>query len=307
MSHRILVADGLAENGLALLRQQAEVIQSADLSDLGAVDALVVRSRTTVSPEVLAAAAPRLRVVGRAGVGVDNIDLQAARELGVTVVNAPVAMTAAVAELTLALMLSLARRVPQAHASLQRSEWRKAELYGVQLQGKTLGVIGVGRIGSAVAGLAAALGMQVLGHDPILAPATLRQRGVEPVDLEALLAQSDFISLHVPLDDQTRAMIDAARLARVKPGAFLINTARGGVVDESALLQTLESGRLAGAALDVFGREPPGDDPLLRHPNVVATPHIAAQTVEAQQQTALDIASEVLAALRGDSLRWRVA
>ena len=307
MSHRILVADGLAENGLALLRQQAEVIQSADLSDLGAVDALVVRSRTTVSPEVLAAAAPRLRVVGRAGVGVDNIDLQAARELGVTVVNAPVAMTAAVAELTLALMLSLARRVPQAHASLQRSEWRKAELYGVQLQGKTLGVIGVGRIGSAVAGLAAALGMRVLGHDPILAPATLRQRGVEPVDLEALLAQSDFISLHVPLDDQTRAMIDAARLARVKPGAFLINTARGGVVDESALLQALESGRLAGAALDVFGREPPGDDPLLRHPNVVATPHIAAQTVEAQQQTALDIASEVLAALRGDSLRWRVA
>jgi len=307
MPHRILITEGLADSGLALLRQEAEVIQSAGLNGLGSVDALVVRGRTAVSSEVLAAASPRLRVVGRAGVGVDNIDLQAARDLGVTVVNAPVAMTAAVAELTLALMLSLARRVPQAHASLQRSEWRKAELYGVQLQGKTLGVIGVGRIGSAVAGLAAALGMRVLGHDPILAPATLRLRGVEPVDLEALLAQSDFISLHVPLNDQTRAMIDAARLARVKPGAFLINTARGGVVDESALLQTLESGRLAGAALDVFGREPPGDDPLLRHPNVVATPHIAAQTVEAQQQTALDIASEVLAALRGDPLRWRVA
>ena len=307
MSHRILITDGLAENGLALLRQQAEVIQSAGLNGLGSVDALVVRSRTTVSREVLAAASPQLRVVGRAGVGVDNIDLQAARELGVTVVNSPVAMTAAVAELTLALMLSLARRVPQAHASLQRSEWLKAEFYGVQLQGKTLGVIGVGRIGSAVAGLATALGMQVLGHDPILAPATLRQRGVEPVDLEALLSRSEFITLHVPLNDQTREMINADRLALARPGAFLVNTSRGAVVDERALLQALESGRLAGVALDVFHREPPGDDPLLRHPNVVATPHIAAQTVEAQQQTALDIASEVLAALRGDPLRWRVA
>jgi len=307
MPHRILVTDGLAESGLALLRQEAEVIQSGDLDGLGSVDALVVRSRTAVSREVLTAASPRLRVVGRAGVGFDNIDLGAARELGVIVVNAPGAVTTAVAELTLALMLSLARRVHQAHASLQRGEWRKAELHGVQLQGKTLGVIGVGRVGSAVAGMASALGMRVLGCDAYLTEAALRGRGVEPVNLEALLAQSDFISLHVPLDDHTRVMIDATLLARVKPGAFLINTARGGVVDETALLQALESGRLAGAALDVFGREPPGQDPLLLHPAVVATPHIGAQTAEAQQQTALDIASEVLAALRGDPLRWRVA
>jgi D-3-phosphoglycerate dehydrogenase len=225
----------------------------------------------------------------------------------VIVVNAPGAGTAAVAELTLALMLALARQIPLAHSSLLRGEWRKAELSGVQLQGKTLGVIGVGRVGSAVAGMATALGMRVLGYDPNLAEATLQERGVEPVDLEALLARSDFISLHVPLNEQTRGMIDAARLARSKPGAFLINTARGGVVDESALLQALESGRLAGAALDVFGREPPGQDPLLLHPAVVATPHIGAQTAEAQQQAALDIASEVLAALRGDPLRWRVA
>ena len=307
MSHRILITDGLAEIGLALLRQEAEVIQSTDLSGLGSIDALVVRGRTTVSREVLAAGSPRLRVVGRAGVGLDNIDLQAAREYGVIVVNAPDATTAAVAELTLALMLSLARRVPQAHASLQRGEWRKAELYGVQLRGKTLGVIGVGRVGSAVAGLAAGLGMRVLGYDPNLVEATLRERGVEPVDLEALLEQSDFISLHVPLNDQTRGMIDAARLKHTKPGAFLINTARGGVVDESALLQALESGRLAGVGLDVFLREPPVENALLLHPAVVATPHIGAQTADAQQQTALDIASEVLAALRGDPLRWRAA
>jgi D-3-phosphoglycerate dehydrogenase len=307
MPHRILIADGLADSGLALLRQEAEVIQSAGLNELGSVDALVVRGRTAVSGKVLAAASPRLRVVGRAGAGLDNIDLQAARQHGVIVVNAPGAGTAAVAELTLALMLALARQIPLAHSSLLRGEWRKAELSGVQLQGKTLGVIGVGRVGSAVAGMATALGMRVLGYDPNLAEATLQERGVEPVDLEALLARSDFISLHVPLNEQTRGMIDAARLARSKPGAFLINTARGGVVDESALLQALESGRLAGAALDVFGREPPGQDPLLLHPAVVATPHIGAQTAEAQQQAALDIASEVLAALRGDPLRWRVA
>ena len=307
MPHRILITEGLADSGLALLRQEAEVIQSAGLNGLGSVDALVVRGRTAVSREVLAAASPRLRVVGRAGAGLDNIDLQAARQHGVIVVNAPGAGTAAVAELTLALMLALARKIPQAHTSLQRGEWRKAELSGVQLQGKTLGVIGVGRVGSAVAGMATALGMRVLGYDPNLAEATLRERGVEPVDLEALLARSDFISLHVPLNEQTRGMVDAARLARTKPGAFLINTARGGVVDESALLQALESGQLAGAGLDVFGREPPGQDPLLLHPAVVATPHIGAQTAEAQQQAALDIASEVLAALRGDPLRWRVA
>lgn len=306
MSHRILVTDGLAENGLALLRREAEVIQATGLSGLGGVDALVVRSRTTVSREVLSAASPRLRVVGRAGAGVDNIDLQAARELGVVVVNAPGASATAVAELTLGLMLSLARRIPTAHAGLQRGEWHKGELHGALLHGKTLGIVGVGRNGSAVAGLAAALGMRVLGHDPNLSEAALRGRGVQPSELESLLAQSDFISLHVPLNDQTRGLIDAARLAHTKPGAFLINTARGGVVDESALLQALEAGRLAGAALDVFEREPPGPSPLLQHPAVVATPHIGAQTVEAQQQIAADIASEVLAALRGDPLRWRV-
>jgi D-3-phosphoglycerate dehydrogenase len=307
MSHRILITDGLAENGLALLGREAEVVQSAELNGLASFDALVVRGRTKVTQEVLASAAPRLRVVGRAGVGVDNIDLAAARQQGVIVVNAPGSTTTAVAELTLGLMLSLARRIPQAHASLQRGEWLKAKLHGTQLQGKLLGLIGVGRIGSAVAGLARAVGMRVLGYDPYLTEPTLRERGVEPVELEVLLAQADFISLHVPLNDQTRGMIDARRLALARPQAFLINTARGGLVEEAALLQALKSGRLAGAALDVFGQEPPGESPLLQHPAVVATPHIGAQTAESQQQAALDIAAEVLAALRGEPLRWRVA
>jgi D-3-phosphoglycerate dehydrogenase len=306
MSHRVLITDGLAEAGLELLRRKAEVLQSPGLNGLGSIDALIVRSRTAVSREVLAAAAPRLRVVGRAGAGVDNIDLQAARELGVIVVNAPGASAAAVAELTLGLMLALARRIPLGHGGLLRGEWRKSELLGAQLRDKTLGLIGVGRIGSAVAGLAAALGMRVLGHDPLLSTAALQARGVQPAELDPLLAQSDFVSLHVPLNEQTRGLIDAARLGQIKPGAYLINTARGGVVDEAALLQALESGRLAGVALDVFEHEPPGATPLLSHPAVVATPHIGAQTVEAQRQAALDIAGEVLAALRGEPLRWRV-
>lgn len=307
MVHRILVTDGLAEQGLALLRQEAEVVQSAELNGLGSIDALLVRSRTAVTREVLAAAVPRLKVVGRAGAGVDNIDLPAAREHGVVVVNAPNANTTAVAELTMGLMLSLARQVPQATASLRAGEWRKADFSGIELHGKTLGLVGVGRVGSAVAALSAAMGMRVLGYDPLLPPDTLRQRGAEPAELEALLAGSDFVSLHVPLDRGTHQMINAQQLARIKPGAFLVNTARGNVVDEAALLQALESGRIAGVALDVFGREPPGPDPLLQHPAVVATPHIGAQTAEARQRVALDIATEVLAALRGEALRWQVA
>lgn len=306
MGYRIQVTDGLAEQGLALLRQEAEVVLSADLGSLESIDAILVRSRTKITREVLAAA-PQLKVVGRAGVGVDNIDLTAARERGVAVVNAPNANTTAVAELTMGLMLSLARQVPQATASLRAGEWRKAEFSGIELHGKTLGLIGVGRVGSAVATLGTALGMRVLGYDPLVPPEVLRQRGAEPAELEALLAESDFISLHVPLDQGTQQMINAEQLARIKPGAFLVNTARGRVVDEAALLQALQSGRIAGVGLDVFGREPPGPDPLLQHPGVVATPHIGAQTAEARRRVALDIASEVLAALRGEPLRWQVA
>lgn len=304
-SWRVLITDGLSPEGLLLLRREAEVIEATDLERLPQVEALIVRSRTRVRRQHLASAS-RLRVIGRAGAGVDNIDLETARQSGIIVVNAPEAATVAVAEHALALMLALARRVPTADASLRRGEWRKAELVGVELAGKVLGVIGFGRIGQAVGQRAAALGMRVWAHDPLLSDDVVRRAGAEPLPLGRLLGESDFISLHVPLNETTRHLLNRERLGMVRPGARLISTARGGIVDENALLEALDSGRLAGAALDVFEQEPPPAAPLLQHPFVVATPHIAAQTVEAQRRSAVDIAEEVLAALRGEPLRWRV-
>ncbi len=306
MSWRILITDGLADAGLALLREEAQVLQEENLTSLGRVDALIVRSRTKVTAEAIARGLPRLKVVGRAGVGVDNIDLEAARQAGVTVVNAPLAATVAVAEHALALMLALARRIPEADASMRQGQWRKKELKGSELHGKTLGVIGMGRIGAALAERARALGMRTLGHDPLLPEEEMHRRGAEPASLETLLAESDYLSLHVPLNETTRGLIGSEALARLKPGARLISTARGGVVDEAALLQALQTGHLAGAALDVFAQEPPGLTPLIEHPRVISSPHIAAQTAEAQERAARDIAQEVLAALRGAPLRWRV-
>lgn len=302
----MLVTDGLDEPGLALLREAAQVFESGTLEALSESDALIVRGRTKVTAEVIRSAGPRLKVVGRAGVGVDNIDLESARARGITVVNAPEAATVAVAELTLGLMLALARQIPTADAGLRRAEWRKAELHGSELSGKTLGIIGVGRIGAAVASRAAAFGMRVLGHDPLLSVGELQRRGTEPLSFDALLAQSDYVCLHLPLTDETRGLIGRETLRKFKPGARLISAARGGIVDEAAVLEALEAGHLAGVALDVYAEEPPGELPLRRHPNVVLTPHIGAQTQEAQSKAALDIAGEVLAALRGEPLRWRV-
>jgi D-3-phosphoglycerate dehydrogenase len=295
---RILVADKLGEEGLAIMRAQAEVVERSGLDGLADFDALVVRGRTRVTAEAIQSARPRLGVIGRAGVGVDNIDLQAARRCDVIVVNAPLAATTAVAEHSLALMLSLARRIPQADGSLRQGEWRKKDFEGIELDGKTLGIIGVGRIGQALASRASALGMRLIGFDPLLPPEEIRRRGVTPVAFEELLRSSDFISLHVPLTEDTRNMM--------RPGSRLICAARGGVVDENALLSALDSGRLAGAALDVFEHEPPGATPLIQHRSLISTPHIGAQTVEAQTRAACDIAEEVLSALGGSPLRWRV-
>lgn len=307
MTHawRILVADGLTDDALARLRREADVLESG-LEAVSGVDALIVRGRSRVTADVLAAGQPRLRVVGRAGVGLDNIDLQAAGRLGMVVVHAPLAATISVAEHTLALMLALARRIPAADAALRRGEWRKGEVEGSELFDKTVGLVGYGRIGRALGQRAAALGMHVLAFGPLLTPRAIRQAGATPATLPELLEESDYISLHVPLDPATRGLIGTAELARVRPGARLINTSRGGIVDETALLHALETGRLAGAALDVFESEPPGLTPLVTHPAVIVTPHIAAQTAEAQSRASADIAAEVLAALRGDPLRWRV-
>lgn len=309
---KILISDGLEQKGQSILRAAAQVddipnISPSQLLDaIAAYDALIVRSRTKVTPALLAAAA-RLRVVGRAGVGVDNIDLQATQARGVAVVNAPTATTISVAEQTLGLMFALARRIPWADAAVKRGEWPKKELMGVELNGKTLGVIGFGNIGKAVAQRARCLGMRVLVNSLQVAPEEVAQQGAALVDLFELLDQADFITLHVPLNETTHNLIDAPALARVKPGVRLISTARGGVVDEDALLEALNSGRVAGAALDVFVQEPTGASPLVTHPNVIATPHVSGQTADAQERVAEDIAVEVLRALCGEPLRWRVA
>jgi D-3-phosphoglycerate dehydrogenase len=308
---KILITDGLDESGLAVLRPVAQVDEHKGidaqelLSRIPGYDALIVRSRTKVTPQVFESAS-NLKVIGRAGVGVDNIDLQAARAHGVVVVNTPQATSLAVAELTLALILSLARSIPRADHTMKAGLWIKKELLGVEINAKTLGIIGMGHIGAAVAQQAGALGMNVLGYDPLLPDDVIVARDAQPVPLAELYARSDFISLHVPLTDQTKDLIDAQALEQMHTGVYLLCTARGGIVDEEALAQALESGKVAGAALDVFAQEPPGVSLLINHPAVIATPHIGAQTVEAQERAARDIASEVLAALKSQPLRWKV-
>jgi D-3-phosphoglycerate dehydrogenase len=308
---KILLSDGLHESGLVILNQAAQVSDQigltaeALLEAIGEYDALIVRSRTKVNRAVFAKAG-RLKVIGRAGMGVDNIDLASATSHRVVVVNAPLSTTLAVVEHTLALMFALARLIPRADAALKSGQWIKAELVGVELTGKVLGVIGVGRIGSLVASRTAALGMTVLGYDPFVPVEAIRQRGAEPVFLPELYARSDFISLHLPYSPETRRMIEGQALGQMKRGVRLVCTARGGLIDETALLGALELGQVAGAALDVFATEPPGMSALVSHPHVIATPHIAAQTTEAQARAAVDIATEVLAALRGEPLRWKV-
>jgi D-3-phosphoglycerate dehydrogenase len=306
MTYRILITDDLAEPGKAILCEQAELVEASPNAVTGAIDAMIVRSATEVTAEIIEANRPTLRVIGRAGVGVDNIDLDAARRLSVVVVNAPEAASIAVAEHTLGLMLAMARNIPKAAESLRKGRWLKPQLQGIELKGKTLGIIGVGRIGSEVLKRAEAFGMQVLGYDTPDQMTRLEKQGVSAATLDELLKQSDFISVHVPLQEDTHRLIDQAALSKVKRGAYLICTARGGVVDEQALLESLRRGRLAGAALDVFEHEPPGKTALLEHPNLVGTPHIGAQTYETQQQAARDIAEEVLAALNNKPLRWQV-
>jgi D-3-phosphoglycerate dehydrogenase len=307
----ILVADGIIESGLSLLRAAARVddcpgISTEDLlATIEQYDALIVRSRTLVNA-VTFHAARKLKVVGRAGVGVDNIDLAAANQHNVTVVNTPFATTQAVVEHALGMMLALARRIPEADGSMKSGLWKKKDLVGLEISGKVLGIIGMGNIGSRVARLGIGLGMVALGHDPLVAGEAIRQQGVEPVSLPDLLSRSDFVSLHVPLIPETREIINGQTMGLMKRGAYLICTARGNLIDETALLGALEAGRLAGAALDVFAEEPPGLSALVSHPRVIATPHIASQTHEAQDRASHDVAEEVLAALRGKPLRWKV-
>ena len=285
---RILVAEPLAASGVELLRQHHEVDERIGLTPeeyraiLPEYDALLVRSQVKVDAAMIAAGT-RLTVIGRAGVGVDNVDIDAATHAGITVVNAPTGNTIAAAEHTLALLFALARRVAAADASVRRGEWKRSAFTGVELRGKTLGIVGVGKIGGAIADRAGALEMTILGTDPYVTVEAAANHGIELVPLDELLARSDVVTLHVPRTKATAAMIGAAQLARMKPTAFLVNAARGGVVDEAALAEALRAGTIAGAAIDVYSAEPPApDNPLLGAPNTVLTPHLGASTAEAQ-------------------------
>ncbi len=309
---KVLIADGLSAEGINLLKRTVDVDVLPKITPeellvaLPQYQALVVRSRTKVTAKALAAGTT-LKVVGRAGVGVDNIDVPAALARGITVVNSPIAATVAVAELTLGLMLALAREIPRADAGLKKGEWLKSGLNGVELYGKTLGLVAVGRIGAAVAGRAGAMGMRVMAYDPFLSEEDIRRRQAHPTTLDELLAASDFISIHSPLTPQTKSLISTAAFEQMKRGVRIICAARGGVVDEAALLAALDSGKVAGAALDVFEVEPPGMSPLATHIKVICTPHIGAQTAEAQDRAGVDIAEEVLAVLNGREPRWKVS
>ncbi|MEM6455374.1 MAG: phosphoglycerate dehydrogenase [Acidobacteriota bacterium] len=303
--YRILVSDPLQATGLAMLREAGHEVIEVGPEDkprlaelLADADALVVRSGTKVTAELLAAGT-KLKVVGRAGIGVDNVDIPAATERGILVVNAPTANLISATEHTFALLLALARRVAEADASMKASRWDRKAFVGVELQHKVLGVIGFGRIGQAVAKRAQAFDMEVLAYDPFLDERAARRAGAEPVTLDDLLSRADVVTLHTPLTDDTRNLIDAERLAQMKQGALLINCGRGGVVDEAALLAALESGQIGGAGLDVFAQEPPTDYDLASHPRVVGTPHLGASTKEAQLRISTDTARMVVKALDG--------
>ena len=308
---RVLVTEPLADEGMALLRAQAEVdvlpaTSSSQLAGvIGPYHALVVRSKTQVTGEALAAARS-LAVVGRAGTGVDNIDLDAATRRGVVVVNAPYGNTISVAELTLGLLLALVRHIPFADAAMRQGRWEKQSCEGVQVRGKVLGLIGLGRVGLAVARRALGLEMKVVAYDAFVTPERAALAGVQWLPLEDLLSTADVVSLHLPDTPQTRGFIGGTELARMKPSAYLINCARGSLVDELALTSALRSGRLAGAALDVFAAEPPPDSPLLHLDSVVLSPHLAGSTAEAQRDTAVEVAQQVLDVLQGRVPRYPV-
>jgi len=306
------VADPLAEDGLVLLRERCDVRVTTGLSEadlaarLADVDALIVRSETKVTAKMLDAA-PRLAVVGRAGVGVDNIDVPAATAHGVYVVNAPLGNIVSAAEHTIALALTLLRRVTDADRSVRAGEWTRSKFIGRELRGKTLGLVGIGRVGSEVARRAAGFEMRVVAHDPFATEASARAAGAQLVELDELLRTADVISLHTPLTEKTRSLINTDALAKMKKTAVIVNCARGEVVDLAALAAALEAGTIAGAALDVYPSEPlPADSPIRGAPRTVLTPHIAGSTAEAQVNVAVDVVQQILDVLDGRPAKYAV-
>ncbi len=308
---RVLVADSVGEEGIALLRSFAEVDIKPGLkpdelvSIICDYDALVVRSQTKVTPKIIEAG-KKLQVIGRAGVGVDNIDVEAATRCGIVVVNAPSSNTISAAEHAIALMLSLARHIPQANASLKSGEWKRNDFVGIEVRNKTLGIIGLGNVGTAVARRATGLEMKLLGYDPFVTPERARTLGIEVVPLDQLLKESDFITLHVPLTNSTKNLIGAKEIALMKPTARIINAARGGLIDEEALVKAINEGRMAGAAIDVFEIEPTTKSILFENDNIIVTPHLGASTVEAQALVSADVAEQIIDIFKGEPARYAV-
>ena len=296
---KVLIADKIADAGIDLLREHFDVdVELGPTPErltamIGDYEGIVVRSATKVTADVIARAT-HLKVIARAGAGLDTIDVPAALDAGIGVINSPDANTIAVAELTLALILALARNLPQADASLKEGRWEKSALMGTGLSGKTLGIIGFGRIGRSVAERARAFHMDIVTNQRRPTPELYLDAGVAPVDLDELLAHSDFVTIHVPATEETERLVDADFLSKMKPSAWLINTSRGSVVDEQALLDALDGDRIQGAALDVFATEPAVDSRLAQHPKVIATPHIGASTSDAQTTVAIDVAEQMI-------------
>jgi D-3-phosphoglycerate dehydrogenase / 2-oxoglutarate reductase len=307
---KVLVTDGISDTGLKCLFEHPNFIvdrqPTLQLDELkkiiGDYEALIVRSQTKVTEELLHYA-DRLKVIARAGVGVDNIDVNAATRKGIIVINAPGANTIAATEHTLAMMLSLARKIPQAHKKTSSGEWDRNSFKGVELYKKTLGVIGMGKIGTEVAKRAKSFGMNILGYDPYLTEERAQKLGMTKASLDTIARESDFITIHTPLTNDTRKLVNEDYLRKTKKGVRFINVARGGIIDESALVQAIQSGHVAGAALDVFEKEPVANLELLQNPNIIVTPHLGASTVEAQEKVAQEVSAEIIEILETQSIK----
>lgn len=306
---KVLVLDNVSEQAVAVLREQgitAEVsptlLEEELIAKLPPYDGMIIRSQTKVNARVIAAAT-NLKVIGRAGVGVDNVDLDAATNKGVIVLNAPDGNTISTAEHTIAMIMALARNIPQAHSTLKAGRWDRKSFTGVEINGKTLGIVGMGRIGTEVARRMRAMGMNILACDPFLTEDKAAKLGVRLVTLEELLANADFITFHTPLTKETKGLLNAETLKQTKPGVRIVNCARGGIIDEEALAEAIEAGHVAGAALDVFSEEPPTNQRLINLPQVIVTPHLGASTAEAQVNVAIDVAREMAKVLKNEPFK----
>ncbi len=308
---KVLVSDPISDLGISLLTEAADIAveKKTGLSEdelvaiIGEYDALLVRSQTRVTERIMAAG-KRLKVIGRAGVGVDNIDLDAATRSGIIVINAPDGNTITTCEHTFAMMMALARHIPQAYLKTVGGVWDRKSFVGVELRNKVLGVLGMGRIGSEVASRAKAFGMTVYGYDPFLTEERAEKLGIKLASVDEVVHNADFITVHTPLTPETRHMIGKEQFSRIKPGVRIVNCARGGIIDEKALIEAIDAGVVAGAAFDVFEEEPPAPDhPFLNHPKVIVTPHLGASTIEAQENVAVDVSEQLLHILRGEPFK----